>query len=191
MQVTVNAEPNSKSQTVRVQQVDVYQGGSLSMGMSWVRKDPDQTTLKAYMDEKQAKIDAILAKGKSLFLVLEGKSLVEIEALSKRAGVPFIDVAFPPSPSSLFACDAHEEGAIVNHSYATGFAMASDAQRPIAIEWRRPVEFQEPDKPYVLFDGDIEPADIKQGCVQTMPFLIWKQKNRPLTFLKFFSILYH
>lgn len=165
MQVTVNAEPNAKSQVVRVQQVDIYQGGSLSMGMSWVRKDPDPSTLKAHIDASQAKINDHITKGRTLFSVIDGKSVTEIEALSKKAGISFIDVTFPPTTTSLFACDTKDEGAVTNHSYGSGFAMASEVLKPLAIEWRRPVDFQEASKPYVLFEGNIEPNDIKQGAL--------------------------
>jgi len=159
------------------------------MGMSWLRSEPDEATIAAVLVEKEAKMNTLLAQAADVFAPakLHGKSVEEIENVCKTAQMPFIDLTFPPSARSLFACEVPAGSAPAPASAASGggiwsffgggggggeqqvssFALASEASNASnnKIEWRRPSQFAKNGEVYKLFEGEIEPSDIKQGAL--------------------------
>jgi len=163
LKAQVIANPYGKSNEVVLQQVDVTKGGSMSMGMSWSRQDPDPEVLAAHKAEFDQKMSEVIANAETTFPVSLQETPVNspqdnftaiLEACSS-AGTSYIDVVFPPNDISLYKTDNTTEGQMAGKTNAK------------VITWRRPAEFLKDyatNKPDV-FVGAIEPADIKQGAL--------------------------
>ena len=76
----------------------------------------------------------------------------EIERRCRRSGVLFIDATFPPCFQSLY---------ITNDTCDDANLCAGDDKD---IVWKRPAEFIRGNAAFI-FEGKIEPNDIKQGAL--------------------------
>jgi hypothetical protein len=116
-------------------------------------------------------------------------SVQQIEAICANAETLFVDMAFPPTEESLM---------LTGRSQRNTFCRPSETAQSEVIVWRRPKDFigllssadqssDDYDQQQVsvqLFEGEIEPADIKQGklgdcwlmcalaCISEYPVLV-------------------
>jgi calpain-15 len=84
------------------------------------------------------------------------KSRKEIEECCSSFKASFIDTIFPPTDDSLYLVDPPVP--------ARALGGKKGKKKPI-ITWRRPIEFLPAGEEIKLFDGEIEPNDIKQGAL--------------------------
>jgi calpain-15 len=154
---TVVANPFEVSPVVICRQLDVHKGGSLSMSMSWLIEQPDGPIVESYLAEKASKMEATVAKTKTVFhpeLQLD-PSAEKLNALCESNGTHFVDCTFAPLANSLYAAPT------IN--YRGDAVEAEPIKKNECIVWRRPSEFITDGKPIHVFEGKIEPDDIKQG----------------------------
>ncbi len=154
LQAEVTVNPFEVSQFVSIRQADVKQGGSMSMSMSWVMKEPDASCTDKYMRDFRAKIAGIMDRSKCLFpLDLLHSEVARIETVCRENRTSFIDPTFPPNDESLFKASTIS---------SSGLSQLEAVARSPVI-WRRPGEISGAGLPFQLFEGIIEPNDIKQG----------------------------
>ena len=158
LQATVVANPFETSPVVICRQLDVHKGGSLSMSMSWLIEQPDGPIVEKYLAQKEGEVQAKLSRTKQLFTprTIEVSSAEQINKLCDQARTNFIDSAFPPLASSLYTAAVVTPGVSIT---------SSEVSKPAGdcIVWRRPVDFLPAGTPIHIFEGQIEPNDIKQG----------------------------
>jgi calpain-15 len=162
LEATVRAAPFQQSPYVTCQQVDKKKGGSLSMTMSWTLEHPEKETCKAYSNNFYGKLAEIVKDATSAFPVeLLEMGLEKIEEQCLKLGSKFVDCTFPPSKKSLFDSDNGRE-------FMSGDGEADDdcnGKYAGTIVWRRPTEFAKEGETYTIFEGKVEPDDIKQGML--------------------------
>lgn len=154
LQAVVIAKPFEKSNVVTCRQANIHKGGSLSMSMSWVIEEPDEESCAKYLMEFDQNMKRIISEGSSIFppSSLPAFSKQDIEDICKRRRISFLDASFPPTSESLFKVDPTAVDETDEHESAKK-----------TIVWRRPKEFMSEGAPVNVFDGTVEPNDIKQG----------------------------
>lgn len=152
--VKVNAL--GKSNIVTCKQADIYKGGKLSMSMSWILEDPDEEACAKYMLDFESKMAEVFSASFSVLPQnISHLHRAEIEEICLGNNTAFIDASFLPNNDSLFKVCSPRIGANSSPS--------AELEKKKTIIWRRPQEFLAPGASPVIFDGEIEPNDIKQG----------------------------
>ncbi|CAE7939422.1 DEK1, partial [Symbiodinium sp. KB8] len=141
-------QPYERRRLVVLQQQDLLAGWSLSIGSSWLERQPSVERCNAAVAETAEAIDAELRTAKTLDFGADAATIDHLNAVCEEHGVKFVDLEFPPVEASLFS------------------AASKHAPKPGArkITWRRATDFLDPDKLDVFVQG-VEPSDISQGAL--------------------------
>ena len=131
-----------------LQQQDLLAGWSLSIGSSWLERQPSVERCNAAVAETAKAIESELRTAKTLDFGADAATIDHLNAVCEEHGVKFVDLEFPPVEASLFS------------------AASKHAPKPGArkITWRRATDFLDPDKLDVFVQG-VEPSDISQGAL--------------------------
>ena len=114
---------------------------SLSPKFRWVEAEADESLLGKAVAPANAAIAKEIAAGKKERLDADSLSHTELLQKCRTINTPFIDVEFPPTDKALSARSTPAKNKLVH--------------------WRRAKEFLPGE--VKLFEGGIEPNDIKQG----------------------------
>mmetsp|Transcript_7350 Transcript_7350/g.13248 ORF Transcript_7350/g.13248 Transcript_7350/m.13248 type:complete len:822 (-) Transcript_7350:36-2501(-) len=132
---------------------DTSKGANLKNTYSWSLEDPDPAAVEQVLSEDKRKIGNELSRAKKLNFGDDSATINEIEKRCKANKVKFLDPDFPPTDSSLYAKDKSNEP-------------VHDGK---PVTWRRPTEFMSGS--FDVFQGGIEPNDIRQGSLADCWFL--------------------
>lgn len=155
LEASITIGPDETSSKLTIKQIDAKKGGSLSMALSCVIEKPGKEYVAKLAVAEKKRLKKLVSEAIEAFppQVVRSASISDIENRCKTHAKSFIDVSFPPTDTSLFATLDHPDGAPTESTSAS-------------IVWRRPCEFMSQNTSNLkLFDGGIEPADIKQGLL--------------------------
>ena len=140
-------------------QIDASKGGTLSLGLSYVSERPSKVLAEAYARRSEHTMELVVHKAHTLFPshIIGSSSYEEISEHCKSLSSSFIDVSFPPLSPSLYS------GALLYDGRMSDSLLDEAINAPAA--WRRPTDFMKDKSAIMLFEGIIEPNDIKQGML--------------------------
>lgn len=154
MKLTASIRPFSRVYIGRIHLVSDDKRASLKMGCEWTLSDPSPEETAAYIQAHILKMQPLLKEAQTIpFPPPEIDPTDEkVHQICHNYGKKFIDKDFLPNISSIFKAETR---------LTPGEMSGTGVSKRSAIEWKRASEFMEGD--YQVFEGGIEPADIRQG----------------------------
>lgn len=138
MKKTTMVNPYERRVVARMTVVDPEAQWSLKCRYQWKESQPDETQVASVMERDREQIAEAMRAAGELRLAADSVSVEDVKTACRAKGITFVDLDFPPAPSSL--------------------APGGDVAK---ITWRRPPSFME--GPFDVFVDMVEPNDIRQG----------------------------
>jgi calpain-15 len=162
MKLTASIRPFSRVSMGKIYLVSDDKRASLKMGCEWTMADPSMEETAAYIQAHVLKMQPILKDAQTIpFPPSEIDPTDEkVHQICHNYGKKFIDKDFPPTITSLFKADTK-----LLPGEMSGMAVTKRS----AIEWKRASDFMVGE--YHVFEGGIEPGDIRQGALGDCWFL--------------------
>eukprot|EP01041_Mallomonas_annulata_P004099 gene4099-8154_t len=145
--------PFSKDIVCTIGVKDPSIAASMKTSKTWTVEDPPEKELKAYINQQESERKRLLTVLRKLRIDEGTDSTAEIILRCNREAVQFLDSSFVADDAALYMS-------------SSGHVIPPRGRR---ICWRRPTEYLKGS--FEVFDGLIEPGDIKQGALGDCWFL--------------------
>lgn len=155
MKMTATIRPFHRVRIGKIYLISDDKRASLKMGCEWTMLEPSAEESAAYIQNHLLKMQPILKEATVLpFPPAEADPTdTQVHTICKTYGKKFIDKDFPPTISSIFKADT---------KLSPGEMSGAEVTKRTCIEWKRASDFMAGD--YHVFEGGIEPGDIRQGA---------------------------
>jgi hypothetical protein len=162
MKLTASIRPFARVPLGKIYLVSDDKRASLKMGCEWTMSEPSMEETAAYIQAHVQKMQPVLKEAQALpFPPADVDSNDEkVRQICQNYGKKFIDKDFLPNITSLFKPDT---------KLSPGEMSGNSVTKRSAIEWKRASDFMQGE--YQVFQGGIEPGDIRQGALGDCWFL--------------------
>jgi len=159
MKLTASVRPFSRVKVGKIYLVSDDKRASLKMGCEWTMAEPSLEETAAYIQAHILQMQPILKEAQTIpFPPPEADPTDEkVAQICHNYGKKFVDKDFLPTITSLFKADT---------KLSPGEMSGNGVTKRSAIEWKRAAGFME--GKYDVFEGGIEPSDIRQGAFKML-----------------------